>query len=126
MRLRRELWSSGLRYRVDVQSLPGRPDIVLRGARIAIFCDGDFWHGRNLGRRLAALRRGSNAIYWEAKIRRNVARDRLRTRELRAMGWTVLRYWETDLLHDCQRIVAEILKHADDVKTGRPSSCSGR
>jgi DNA mismatch endonuclease (patch repair protein) len=78
--LRRALWALGLRYRVDVRQLPGKPDIVFRRLRIAIFCDGDFWHGRDLGARIRRLSRGHNAPYWVAKIRRNVERDATNTR----------------------------------------------
>src|ERR1700689_3766304 len=73
--LRRTLKSRGLRYRVDVADLPGRPDIVFVNARVAVFCDGDFWHGRDLAARQAKLARGHNPAYWLAKIRGNVERD---------------------------------------------------
>jgi DNA mismatch endonuclease (patch repair protein) len=98
--LRRELWRRGLRYRIDVRSLPGRPDIVLARARVAVFCDGDFWHGRDLERRSDALAKGHNAPYWVAKIRTNVERDRSNTRKLEELGWEVLRLWETEILRD--------------------------
>jgi DNA mismatch endonuclease (patch repair protein) len=96
--LRRELWRRGLRYRLHAQGLPGHPDIVFGKRRLAIFCDGDFWHGRNLETRLAKLASGHNAAYWLAKVQQNVERDRHQTEALRASGWTVLRFWETDIL----------------------------
>jgi DNA mismatch endonuclease (patch repair protein) len=65
-----------------------------------VFCDGDFWHGKDLQSRLASLRKGHNAGYWEAKIRRNVERDRERTTSLANQGWTVLRIWESDIKAD--------------------------
>jgi DNA mismatch endonuclease (patch repair protein) len=108
--LRRALWHLGLRYRVDVKDLPGRPDVVFAGARVAVFCDGDFWHGRNLAERVRRLRAGHNAPYWIAKIRANVARDRRHDTELRAADWIVLRYWETDILRDVAPIADEIAK----------------
>src|SRR5262245_27046521 len=74
--LRRALWRRGLRYRVDVATLPGRPDIVFVGRRLVVFCDGDFWHGRDLRRRLRRLASGHNPRYWVEKIRGNVRRDR--------------------------------------------------
>jgi DNA mismatch endonuclease, patch repair protein len=98
--LRSALWRRGFRYRINVKSLPGRPDIVFPRRQVAIFCDGDFWHGRQLHRRLEKLSAGHNAEYWVAKIRRNVARDRERTTELERAGWLVLRFWETDILRD--------------------------
>lgn len=98
--LRRELFALGLRYRVDVADLPGRPDIVFRSKRLAVFVDGDFWHGRDLEWRLARLEAGHNAPYWTAKIPRNVARDRRYDEALTAAGWRVLRVWETDVARD--------------------------
>lgn len=102
--LRRELWRRGLRYRLSPRGLPGRPDIVFLKERVAIFCDGDFWHGRDLPARLAKLSRGHNARYWVAKVQRNVDRDRRQTQALEAAGWTVLRFWETDILRDVVKI----------------------
>jgi DNA mismatch endonuclease (patch repair protein) len=85
---------------VDFAELPGRPDIVVLRARIAIFCDGDFWHGRDLARRLAKLERGHNPRYWVEKIKSNYDRDRRNEGSLRSAGWLVLRFWETDVLED--------------------------
>lgn len=96
--LRTTLRSVGLmNYRIDVRDLPGRPDIVFRRAKVAVFCDGDFWHGRDLQARLAKLVRGHNAPYWVEKIAGNVARDRRHDVELARDGWQVLRYWESPL-----------------------------
>lgn len=95
--LRRALWASGLRYRVDVGSLPGRPDVVVASARLVVFCDGDFWHGRDLERRLAKLAAGHNALYWVLKIKTNVDRDRRAERMLVDSGWRFLRLWESDV-----------------------------
>jgi DNA mismatch endonuclease (patch repair protein) len=106
--LRRALWALGLRYRVDVGSLPGRPDIVLAKHRLVVFCDGDFWHGRSLKRRLERLSAGHNSAYWVEKIRGNVRRDRRNSRALRNAGWRVLRFWESDILRQPQRIAAQI------------------
>jgi DNA mismatch endonuclease (patch repair protein) len=75
-----------------------------------VFCDGDFWHGRDLDKRVAKLERGHNAPYWVAKIAANVARDRRQESELAASGWRVLRYWETDIKRDSQRIAQDIAR----------------
>lgn len=107
--LRRELWRAGCRYLVDVAALPGRPDIVFRGPKLAVFCDGDFWHGRDWEARRRKLAAGSNAAYWVAKIARNIERDALNTALLRDRGWTVARVWESDITADTERVVAEIL-----------------
>jgi DNA mismatch endonuclease, patch repair protein len=102
--LRSALWRLGFRYKVNVTSLPGRPDIVFPSRRVVVFCDGDFWHGRHLRRRLKRLAKGHNPQYWVAKVRRNVERDRKHRVELERAGWLVLRYWETDILRDPRRI----------------------
>ncbi|MCC7071750.1 MAG: very short patch repair endonuclease [Deltaproteobacteria bacterium] len=98
--LRRALHARGLRYRVDVRGLPGRPDNVFPGAKVACFVDGDYWHGRNLDERLARLATGHNAAYWVAKIRTNVDRDRRHDDALAAAGWLVVRLWETDVVQN--------------------------
>lgn len=110
--LRKELWRRGLRYRLHASDLPGKPDIVFRRARVVIFCDGDFWHGRRWRSRLEKLARGANAPYWTAKIAANVDRDRRNTRLLRVAGWTVMRLWETDILRDVARAAARVEKVA--------------
>lgn len=95
--LRRFLWRLGLRYRVDKADLIGRPDIVFVSARVAVFCDGDFWHGRNWPARRKRLRNGANASYWVAKIKANRARDRRQTAALESGGWLVIRLWEGEI-----------------------------
>jgi DNA mismatch endonuclease (patch repair protein) len=97
MALRRALWRLGYRYRLEPRRVFGRPDLVLPRHQVAIFCDGDFWHGRDWPQRRAKLLKGANAEYWVAKIESNIERDRRVTRELRRQGWTVLRIWEGDL-----------------------------
>ena len=106
--LRKELWRRGLRYRLHAADLPGKPDIVFRRARVVVFCDGDFWHGRRWRERMEKLARGSNAAYWTAKIAANMARDRRTTRRLRAAGWIVVRLWETDVLGDVARVARRV------------------
>ena len=116
--LRKALWRLGVRYRIAPRSLPGRPDIVIGKHRTAIFCDGDFWHGRNLKQRLAKLREGHNPDYWVEKIQQNVARDRRRDQELVVLGWRVIRIWESDILttpEDSARSVWEQLIRRDVV-----------
>lgn len=98
--LRRELWRCGLRYRKNVEALPGKPDIVFSVARVVVFCDGDFWHGRNWRRLKSKLKYGTNANYWLAKIASNIKRDKCITRSLEKMGWHVIRVWETDIKKD--------------------------
>jgi DNA mismatch endonuclease (patch repair protein) len=106
--LRRALWSAGLRYRKNPAGLPGKPDVVFPGAKLAVFCDGDFWHGRNWSARQEKLSRGHNAEYWLAKIGRNMQRDADVTMALQDAGWSVLRVWESDVKRDVEGIVAAI------------------
>jgi DNA mismatch endonuclease, patch repair protein len=96
--LRRELWRRGVRYRLHYSGLCGRPDIVFPRQRLVVFCDGDFWHGRDLDVRLARLAHGHNAAYWIAKVTRNVERDEEQTRILESSGWAVIRLWESDIV----------------------------
>lgn len=106
--LRRALWRLGCRYRLGGQSLPGAPDLVFPGARVVVFCDGDFWHGRNWEQRRARLAAGTNAHYWVAKIERNIRRDQEVTERLEGAGWSVLRFWESEILrspHEVARVV---------------------
>ncbi|MGH2601465.1 MAG: very short patch repair endonuclease [Dehalococcoidia bacterium] len=98
--LRRELWRRGLRYRTHVSSLPGNPDVVFTRVRVAVFCDGDFWHGRNWETLKPKLERGTNPRYWPAKIARNMERDRANDVRLQELGWCVVRLWETDIIRD--------------------------
>ena len=106
--LRSALWRRGLRFRKNVDSLAGKPDVVFPSARVAVFCDGDFWHGRDWEKRIAKLEQGTNADYWIAKISRNMERDRAYTLRLTDEGWKVLRFWERDILRDPNGIAAQI------------------
>lgn len=111
--LRSAVHRRGLRYRLHGGALPGRPDLVFARARLAVFVDGDFWHGRHWAARRRRLQRGENAAYWTAKIESNRRRDRATNLLLRRAGWRVLRFWETDILRDpaaAASIVAKALK----------------
>jgi len=106
--LRKHLWQRGLRYRVSNSTLPGKPDVAFRTARIVVFVDGDYWHGRDWHRRRAKLLKGANASYWTAKIESNMARDLRQGKELKQLGWTVVRIWETDILRDPEAAASRI------------------
>lgn len=102
--LRKELWKMGLRFRKNVKGLPGKPDIVFPGPKVAIFCDGDFWHGRNWEQLRTKLEAGANSTYWTAKIAANVERDTRSAKLLEQDGWQVLRLWETDIKRDVSAV----------------------
>lgn len=106
--LRRELWRSGLRFRKNVENMPGKPDIVLRASRLIIFCDGDFWHGRNWSKLQGKLAAGANPTYWSSKIASNIARDRRTTAILEKQGWNVMRLWESDIRRDPFAVAARV------------------
>ena len=93
--VRRILHARGLRYRVHSEKLPGKPDIVFPRQRVAVFIDGDFWHGRNFHRSKENL-----SSYWRGKIAGNMERDGRTTLALQQQGWTVLRIWEKDVKKD--------------------------
>ena len=119
--LRSALWRLGLRFRKNVSSLPGKPDIVFPGARVVVFCDGDFWHGRNWRARRRKLAAGANAHYWVSKIGANMARDRRYDQELKSQGWQVIRIWEGDILMDVSRPVATISVALSSLRNGAQS-----
>jgi DNA mismatch endonuclease, patch repair protein len=106
--LRSALHRRGLRYRVALANLPGCPDIAFLKDLVAVFCDGDFWHGRNLAARIARLSKAHNAPYWVAKIQTNVARDARNNAALQGQGWTVLRLWETDILASPETAASQV------------------
>src|ERR1700740_3503844 len=104
--IRKALWRRGLRFRKNVTTLPGKPDIVFPRARVVVFCDGDFWHGRNWRRRARKLRDGNNAAYWISKIGANRSRDRRNNRLLGQRGWKVIRVWETDIRDNPEKVAS--------------------
>ena len=112
MTLRRALWRRGLRYRLHARDLPGKPDIVFRSAKIAIFVDGDFWHGKGLledgERAFRSALRTARQDWWVEKIAANVARDKLTTERLKEKGWLVVRVWESDVTSDVGRFASKM------------------
>ena len=107
-RLRSALFRIGLRFRKNIVELPGKPDVLFPRQRIAIFCDGDFWHGRDWLRRKEKLLAGTNATYWVEKIESNIARDRKHDRALADREITVLRFWESEIKLDLESVAMSI------------------
>lgn len=105
--LRKRLWSLGFRYRKNYNKLPGKPDIVFISKKIAIFIDGEFWHGYNW--KVKKKRIKSNREYWIPKIEKNIKRDKANNKNLKQRGWIVLRYWEHQIKHDIQRCIDQIV-----------------
>lgn len=107
---RSAMWERGYRFRVCDSRLTGKPDVVFPGHRLAVFIDGDFWHGHQWKKRqLSSLddqfTRTASGDYWRAKIRRNVNRDFVVTKTNLDAGWAVLRFWESDIIHNLETCV---------------------
>lgn len=117
--MRKAIWRSGLRYRINVVQLPGKPDIVFGPSKVVVFCDGDFWHGRDLLERRVKLAKGWNGDYWVAKIERNVERDLAVNQALADGGWLVLRFWETDIRQSLDSVVDEVKRVVADRRRAR-------
>lgn len=103
------LWHIGIRYRKNYKKLIGKPDIVITRCKIAIFVDGDFWHGKNMD--VIEKQVQSNRTYWLTKIRRNRERDAEVNDALTEQGWIVLRFWESDIKKQLGQCVSQILDY---------------
>lgn len=111
LHLRRSLYSLGLRFRKHYK-IPGTPDIAFTKYRVAIFCDSEFWHGKDWEIRKSDIK--SNHEYWYKKIEENIARDRLVDEQLKLLGWIVLRFWGKDIVENTDNCLAIILKTLSD------------
>lgn len=112
VRLRKALWEKGYRYRKNSCRLPGKPDIVLAKYKIAIFCDSEFFHGKDWEDLKKQLEKGRNAEFWIKKISGNRERDEKINKQLMFMGWTVIRFWGKDIKKDvgqCVKVVEETI-----------------
>ena len=110
--LRKALWAKGYRYRKNWSELPGKPDIVLIKYKIAIFCDSEFFHGKDWEVLKPRLEKGNNPDYWIPKITRNMERDMETDKKLLFLGWTVLHFWGKDILkhpEECIQVVEETI-----------------
>ena len=111
---RKALWHAGYRYRVDYKKLIGKPDILLKKYKTAIFIDGEFWHGHNWENRKAKIK--SNREFWIPKIERNIQRDQEVNRALQDLGYTVFRFWESEVKKHLEECLAQVTNHLQ--KTG--------
>lgn len=108
MLLSRALWHRGLRFRKNSSHVYGHPDISVKKYRIAIFCDGDFWHGYDWENRKSGIK--SNTGYWIPKIERNMQKDIETNHVLESMGWTVIRVWEHEIKKNLPDIADMIMR----------------
>ena len=108
LKLRRALWHAGFRYRKNLRSVFGCPDVVFLRLKIAVFCDSEFWHGFDWENRKHDFK--SRQDFWIPKIERNMARDREVNEHLTAQGWIVLRFFGKQIqrnVDECVRIIAQ-------------------
>lgn len=105
--VRKYLFSKGLRYRKNVKTLPGKPDIVFSKYKTVVFINGCFWHGHQNCRYFVMPK--TNTEYWDKKIDNNIKRDKLVYEQLSDLGWTVLVVWECDLKKDKRQNTLEYL-----------------
>lgn len=110
--LRKALWREGYRYRKNYDKLPGKPDIALVRYKIAVFCDGEFFHGKDWDTLKTRLSRSDKGEYWIKKIERNMARDSEVEKELRYLGWKVIRFWGKEIKKnpkECVQVIQEAI-----------------
>ena len=110
--LRRELWKRGIRYRQNVKSVLGHPDIAFIGKRVAVFCDSEFWHGYDWENRKNDIH--TRREFWIPKIERNIQRDIEVTEGLQNEGWIVLRFWGKDIkknVSECADIIEKTIRN---------------
>ena len=114
VRLRKELWSRGIRYRKNSKDVFGKPDIVFKQKKIAVFCDSEFWHGYNWKTKRNEIK--SNRDFWIPKIENNIKRDNEVNAALEASGWIVLRFWGDEInkkVEACADLIVDALKERD-------------
>ncbi len=110
--LRKILWGLGIRYRKNVKKLPGTPDIVITKYKLAIFVDGEFWHGYNWEEKRTKIK--SNRGFWIPKIERNMQRDRFNNQTLKEQGWKVIRFWDSQIKDQPGKCVAQIISYIEE------------
>ena len=108
MKLRKALWNRGYRYRKNYKELPGTPDIVIIKYKIAVFCDSEFFHGKDWEKLKVRLEDGKNPNYWIKKIERNRKRDMNNDKKLFSLGWTVIHFWGSDIMKNTEECIKAI------------------
>ncbi len=112
---RKALYAAGYRYRIDYKKLIGKPDILLKKYKTAVFIDGEYWHGHNWEERKPKVK--TNREFWIAKIERNMQRDREVNTELQRLGFTVIRFWETEINKELSVCLQKVITHLESVRT---------
>ena len=114
---RKALYAAGYRYRIDYKKLIGKPDILLKKHKTAVFIDGEYWHGHNWSARKPKVK--TNREFWIAKIERNMQRDREVNAELQRLGYTVFRFWETEIKKELDTCLQKVIVHLESVRTSQ-------
>lgn len=114
--LRKALRKKGYRHRKNYTKIPGKPDIVLTKYKIAIFCDGEFFHGKDWEVQRKRIEKSNNSDYWIMKIERNISRDEEINKRLKAMGWIVLRFWGKDIKKNTESCIKTIEEAIFDIR----------
>ncbi len=114
LKLRKLLWNLGIRYRLNDQSLPGKPDIVIRKYKLVIFVDGEFWHGYNWDEKRKKIK--SNRDYWIPKIEKNMVRDSNNTEKLEYLGFKVFRFWEHEIKKNIGTCLQKIIQYINEIE----------
>lgn len=110
---RRALWRKGIRYRIK-SDLPGKPDVSIKKYKLAVFIDGEFWHGYNWNERKHTIK--SNRKFWIPKIERNMQRDQEVNRQLKDLGFTVFRFWSKEIKNNLKPCINDVLVY---IQTGK-------
>ena len=118
--LRKALWKQGIRYRKNYKKLPGSPDIAITKYKIAIFCDSEFFHGKDWEKLKLRLENGQNCTFWIKKIMRNMERDSENEKALNFQDWMVLRFWGEDI----KRHTDECVKAVQEAISEQKINCS--
>lgn len=103
------LRAKGYKYRRNDKKILGKPDIVFKQQKLLIFCDSSFWHGKSFKAKVLKIRK--NRKYWVEKIATNMKRDKKISRKLRAMNWSVLRFWDTDIEKNPEKVLTRIERY---------------
>ena len=101
--LRNALSKEGLRYRLNVRKVFGKPDLAFMREKVAVFCDSEFWHGKDWSKKQKEIK--TNKKFWCKKIGDNIKRDQLVNRELKSEGWKVVRFWGKDVISHPEKCV---------------------
>ena len=117
IKLGKALWHSGIRYRKNYRKLPGKPDIAITKYKIAIFCDGEFFHGKDWDQLREKLTKSNNSNYWKKKIQRNIERDLEVDAAIKSLGWKVLRFWGNDIKKDLDACISVVIEAIHDSMT---------